>query len=122
MNVLLQSMERDGYVIRPAEAPVGKALPARLTPAGRRNLAKATVAVRSVEKRMLSGLSDQDESDARRILSNLVASLGQPDGAVLNPPPAHVLGADSPERDTPVCPRCPTGPASTAEKLDPKWR
>lgn len=33
MNVLLQALERDGYVTRPAEAPVGKVLPARLTPA-----------------------------------------------------------------------------------------
>ncbi|MEU6136426.1 MarR family transcriptional regulator [Nocardioides sp. NPDC047086] len=28
MNVLLRSLERDGDVTRPAEAPVGKALPA----------------------------------------------------------------------------------------------
>src|SRR6476619_4230739 len=28
MNVLLQTLERDGYVTRPAKAPVGKALPA----------------------------------------------------------------------------------------------
>jgi len=27
MNVLLQSLEREGYVTRPAEAPVGKVLP-----------------------------------------------------------------------------------------------
>ncbi len=80
MNVLLQSLERDGYVTRPAEAPVGKVLPARLTPSGRRSLAKATVAVRSVEQLMLTNLTDQDESEARRILSNLVASLAQPNG------------------------------------------
>ena len=36
MNVLLQALERDGYVTRPAEAPVGKVLPTRLTPRGRR--------------------------------------------------------------------------------------
>ena len=58
MNVLLQALERDGYVTRPAEAPVGKALPTRLTPRGRRSLAKATAAVRTVEVRMLSGLTD----------------------------------------------------------------
>jgi DNA-binding MarR family transcriptional regulator len=75
MNVLLQTLERDGYVIRPAEAPVGKALPARLTPRGRRSLATATVAVRSVEDLMLVGLSDVDQKDARRILLSLVASL-----------------------------------------------
>ena len=44
MNVLLRSLERDGYVTRPSEAAVGKMLPARLTPRGRRSLEKATVA------------------------------------------------------------------------------
>src|ERR1700753_1007543 len=44
MNVLLQALERDGYVTRPAAAPVGKVLPARLTPRGRRSLEQATVA------------------------------------------------------------------------------
>src|SRR6201996_5647978 len=34
MNVLLQALERDGVVTRPAEAPVGKVLPTRLTPSG----------------------------------------------------------------------------------------
>ena len=31
MNVLLQSLERQGLVVRPAQAPVGRALPAELT-------------------------------------------------------------------------------------------
>ncbi len=30
MNVLLQALEREGYVTRPAEAPVGKVRPTRL--------------------------------------------------------------------------------------------
>lgn len=75
MNVLLQALERDGFVTRPDEAPVGKVLPTRLTPAGRRTLATATVAVRSVEERMLAGLSTDDRAAARRILSTLVDSL-----------------------------------------------
>src|ERR1700743_1110790 len=61
MNVLLQALERDGYVTRPAEAPVGKVLPARLTPRGRRSLEKATVAVRSVEIRMLAGMTETEQ-------------------------------------------------------------
>ncbi|BDZ49341.1 MarR family transcriptional regulator [Frondihabitans sucicola] len=77
MNVLLQSLEHDGYVTRPSEAPVGKVLPARLTAAGRRELATATVAVRAVERRMLSNLTDQEETAARRILWSLIASLGR---------------------------------------------
>lgn len=76
MNVLLQALERDGYVTRPAEAPVGKVLPARLTPRGRRSLEKASAAVRSVEARMLAGLTEAEQSDAFRILQRMVRSLG----------------------------------------------
>ncbi|TWX39951.1 MarR family transcriptional regulator [Frigoribacterium sp. ACAM 257] len=75
MNVLLQALEREGSVTRPSEAPVGKALPARLTPAGRRRLAAATAAVRGVELRMLSGMSEADRPVARRLLRSMVESL-----------------------------------------------
>jgi DNA-binding MarR family transcriptional regulator len=75
MNVLLQTLEREGYVTRPAEAPVGKVLPTRLTPRGRRSLGKATIAIRSVEVRMLGGISETDQSAAFRILQNMVHSL-----------------------------------------------
>ncbi|MBW8871678.1 MAG: MarR family transcriptional regulator, partial [Leifsonia sp.] len=75
MNVLLQALERDGSVTRPAEAPVGKALPAQLTDRGRQSLAKATAAVRSVEVRMLAGLTETQQSEARRILRSMVRSL-----------------------------------------------
>ncbi len=76
MNVLLQTLERDGYVTRPAEAPVGKVLPTRLTPRGRRSLAKATVAVRSVEVRMLAGMTQAEQSGAFTVLRSMIASLG----------------------------------------------
>ncbi len=66
MNVLLQSLERQGYVTRPAEAPVGKALPTRLTPRGRRRLDKATVAVRAVEDRMVSGMNSHARTGSCR--------------------------------------------------------
>ena len=75
MNVLLQALERDGYVSRPAEAAVGRVLPARLTPRGRRSLDKATVAVRSVEVRMLRGLTQDEQSDAFRVLQAMIHSL-----------------------------------------------
>src|SRR6266581_6213470 len=75
MNVLLQTLEREGYVTRPAEAPVGKVLPTRLTPRGRRSLEKATVAVRSVEVRMLAGLTETEQSGAFRILQSMIHSL-----------------------------------------------
>src|SRR4051794_36873774 len=75
MNVLLQTLERDGDVTRPAEARVGKVLPTQLTPRGRRSLERATVAVRSVEVRMLSGLSQDEQSEARRVLQRMIRSL-----------------------------------------------
>jgi DNA-binding MarR family transcriptional regulator len=75
MNVLLQTLERDGYVTRPAEAPVGKVLPTRLTPRGRRSLKRASAEVRSVELRMLGGLTEAEQSDAFRILQSMIHSL-----------------------------------------------
>ncbi len=75
MNVLLQALERDGSVTRPAQAPVGKVLPARLTPRGRRNLAKASAAVRSVEDRMLAGMTRTERREAFRILTGMIQSL-----------------------------------------------
>ncbi len=75
MNVLLQALERDGYVTRPAQAPVGKVLPTRLTPRGRRNLEKASKAVRSVELRMLAGMTQTEQSDGVRILKRMIHSL-----------------------------------------------
>ena len=75
MNVLLQALERDGFVTRPVEAPVGKALPARLTPRGRRSLATASAAVRSVELRMLGGMSPAEQADAFAALQGMTRSL-----------------------------------------------
>jgi DNA-binding MarR family transcriptional regulator len=75
MNVLLQALERDGYVTRPAEAPIGKVLPARLTASGRRSLEKASVAVRSVEVRMLGGMTKDEQLGAFRILQSMIRSL-----------------------------------------------
>jgi DNA-binding MarR family transcriptional regulator len=75
MNVLLRALERDGYVARPTPAAVGKSLPAMLTPLGRRVLDEATVAVRSVELRMLGGLTAGERSDASRILRSMIRAL-----------------------------------------------
>ncbi|WP_407572724.1 MarR family winged helix-turn-helix transcriptional regulator [Deinococcus altitudinis] len=75
MNVLLQSLEREGEVIRSSQAPVGKVLPARLTPHGRQHLEQATVAVRSVEVRMLAGLTETEQARAFQILRSMIHSL-----------------------------------------------
>ncbi len=82
MNVLLQALEREDCVSRPAQAPVGKVLPTRLTPRGRRRLEKATVAVRSVEVRMLAGMTQTEQSGAYRSLEKMIDSLqADTDGA-----------------------------------------
>lgn len=81
MNVLLQTLERDGLVTRPAAAPVGKVLPTRLTPAGRRQLEQASAAVRSVEVRMTGGMDQDEQAAALRALRSMVRSLrGTADG------------------------------------------
>lgn len=81
MNVLLQALEREGAVTRPLVAPVGKALPTRLTPRGREQLDVASAAVRSVERRMLSGLDTDDQATATRLLRSMVRSLRDEPGA-----------------------------------------
>ncbi|MEV7640588.1 MarR family winged helix-turn-helix transcriptional regulator [Streptomyces rubiginosohelvolus] len=78
MNVLLQALERDGYVTRPAEAAVGKVLPAQLTPRGRQSLDKASAAVRAVEVRMLAGMTENEQESALRALRSMIHSLRGP--------------------------------------------
>lgn len=78
MNVLLQALERDGFVTRATEAPVGRVLPTQLTPSGRRRLQKATAAVRSVEVRMLGGMSAAQQADAFGALRSMVHALRGP--------------------------------------------
>lgn len=75
MNVVLQALEDEGYVARPAKAPVGKVLPTQLTTRGRRGLERASVAVRSVEVRMLSSLTETEQSRASTILHAMIDSL-----------------------------------------------
>ncbi|MEV7464196.1 MarR family winged helix-turn-helix transcriptional regulator [Streptomyces rubiginosohelvolus] len=78
MNVLLQALERDGYVTRPAEAAVGKVLPAQLTPRGRQSLEAASAAVRAVEVRMLAGMTENEQESAFRALRSMIDSLRGP--------------------------------------------
>ena len=75
MNVLLKSLERDGYVTRPADEAVGRILPTRLTPKGQKSLAKATAAVRAVEVRMLGDMSPDEQSAAFRTLRSMIDNL-----------------------------------------------
>ncbi|MGV0110246.1 MarR family winged helix-turn-helix transcriptional regulator [Arthrobacter sp. CP30] len=79
MNVLLHALERDGFVTRPAEAPAGRTLPVTLTPLGRRRLEQASTAVRSVEARMLRGMTREEQSHAFHALQRMVRSLREDD-------------------------------------------
>jgi DNA-binding MarR family transcriptional regulator len=79
MNVLLQTLERDGIVTRPAEEAVGRVQPTRLTAKGRRDLAAASAAVRAVERRMLADLTAEDRDAATRTLRAMVRSLRRND-------------------------------------------
>ncbi len=88
MNVLLQALERDGYVTRPDAAPVGRALPTRLTPRGRRRLEKASAAIRAVENRMLAGIPATEQAAILRALRQMTQSL-QGAAEATTPPPAN---------------------------------
>ena len=92
MNVLLQALEREGQVTRPAEAAVGRALPTRLTERGRRSLEAASAAVRSVELRMMADLSEAERADASRILRSMIESLRGGDGGGREPADRPVAG------------------------------
>ncbi|MFJ5281472.1 MarR family winged helix-turn-helix transcriptional regulator [Streptomyces parvulus] len=78
MNVLLQALERQGLVVRAAQAPVGRALPTELTAAGRRQLQAASAAVRRVERDMLAGLTPADQDRMRCLLTACITSLSGP--------------------------------------------
>ncbi|MEU4144745.1 MarR family winged helix-turn-helix transcriptional regulator [Streptomyces parvulus] len=78
MNVLLQALERQGLVVRAAQAPVGRALPTELTAAGRHQLQAASAAVRRVERDMLAGLTPADQDRMRRLLTACITSLTGP--------------------------------------------
>ena len=78
MNVLLQSLERQGLVLRPEQAPVGRALPTELTARGRRQLKVASAAVRRVEQDMLANLNVSEQDQMRRLLTACIGSLTEP--------------------------------------------
>jgi DNA-binding MarR family transcriptional regulator len=75
MNVLLQALEAEGLVRRADSAPRGRALPTELTDAGRRQLARASAAVRAVEDRMTAGLAAADRRRLAEMLRGCAAAL-----------------------------------------------
>jgi len=75
MNVLLHTLEREGIVSRPSRAASGRALPTELTAKGRSQLTAASAAVRGVEDRMKSDLSDAEKLAFGDMLARCVSSL-----------------------------------------------
>jgi len=72
MHTVLQGLQGRGLVTRPAVAPEGRALPARLTDDGRAALEKASRAVAAVEERMIAPL---DATTRRIVLDALKSSV-----------------------------------------------
>jgi DNA-binding MarR family transcriptional regulator len=79
MNVLLQTLERAGLVRRADQPPVGRTLPAELTPRGRRQLKTASAAVKAVEDDMRAGMNAAEQDQLRRLLTACITSLTAPD-------------------------------------------
>jgi DNA-binding MarR family transcriptional regulator len=77
MNGVLRALQDRGLVARPTTAPHGRALPTRLTPAGREQLHAASAAVRTVEQRMLSPLPPAHQRRLRDDLARCAAALTQ---------------------------------------------
>ncbi|KTR10365.1 MarR family winged helix-turn-helix transcriptional regulator [Curtobacterium luteum] len=75
MNVLLQTLEHDGTVVRATDATVGRVVPVTLTEKGRADLARATAAVRGVEDRMVSGMTGPERTAAFRALRSMATAL-----------------------------------------------
>ena len=71
-------LARGAFVTRPAQAPVGRALPTELTARGRRQLKTASAAVRRVEQDMLANLDASEQDQMRRLLTTCIASLTEP--------------------------------------------
>ena len=80
MNVLLHALERDGIVTRPERPSSGRTLPTELTAKGHEQLAAASAAVRRVEDRMKSDLSDDERLSFGGMLARCVSSLRATEG------------------------------------------
>lgn len=78
MNVLLQSLEREGLVERVSEEGTGRVIPTRLTDRGRAQLHAASAAVKNVEDRMVAALTPDDHAALTATLRQCVDALRSP--------------------------------------------
>src|ERR1700735_3773216 len=78
MNVLLQALEHQGLVARPARPPAARVLPTKLPARGRCQLKVASAAVRRVEQDMLASLDASEQDQMRRLLTACITALTEP--------------------------------------------
>ncbi|MES2093130.1 MAG: MarR family transcriptional regulator [Actinomycetota bacterium] len=75
MNLVLRGLQDRGLVTRPDVAPLGRALPTKLTAEGRERLNAANAVARTVEKRMLAAVPEKRRSVFRADLAACTAVL-----------------------------------------------
>jgi len=75
MNLVLRGLQDHGLVTRPEVAPLGRALPTKLTAEGRERLNAANAVARSVEKRMLAAVPEKRRARFRADLAACAAVL-----------------------------------------------
>lgn len=81
MNGVLRGLQSRGLLARPDAAPAGRARHALLTEAGARLAAEASARVAAVERRMLAGLGDGEQTtllqDLRSCIDGLTGGAGR---------------------------------------------
>lgn len=80
MTDILRALHRDGLVVRTPHPLHGRILQYTITEAGERARQRGDAAVMEIERRMLSGLSGNDEHTLHDLLGRCIASLGGADG------------------------------------------
>ncbi|MDO3340087.1 MarR family transcriptional regulator [Mycobacteroides abscessus subsp. abscessus] len=75
MHQVLQRLREAGLIARPAAASSGRALPVKLTHAGRQLLQRAQTAVQAADEKIWVRLSPSDRRELERILETLVNSV-----------------------------------------------
>jgi DNA-binding MarR family transcriptional regulator len=67
-NQVLRGLEDRGALSRPAVTPSGRAMPAELTRRGKALLKRADAAVQRAERRILTRLTDEQQSQLKKLL------------------------------------------------------
>lgn len=75
MVQLLGSLEERGLVARGSDPQGGRAMPAELTPEGRRQVFQIHLAMREVEQKLLSGLNLDERNRLRALMERCLESL-----------------------------------------------